>query len=171
MERLSDFDYELPAELIAQEPLAERDASRMLVVDRRLRQWRDTTFREFPNYFNENDLLVINNTRVFPARLRGNRLDSHGAVELLLVRELEPNVWEALARPGRRLQPGARIAFGDCQLSGEVLEVKADGNRVIRFETEKDLTTVIDEIGEPPLPPYIKRTTSDLKIDKERYQT
>jgi S-adenosylmethionine:tRNA ribosyltransferase-isomerase len=171
MQRLSDFDYELPAELIAQEPLATRDASRMLLIDRANQVWRDTTFVEFPNYLKSNDVLVINNTRVFPARLLGHRLPSGGSVELLLVRELQPNTWEALARPGRRLPAGARIAFGDRDLVGNVIEARSDGVRVVRFESDQNLNSVIDQIGEPPLPPYIKRPDTNLQADRERYQT
>ena len=107
--RITDFDYELPDALIAQHPLEKRDASRMLVVNRTARNWHDTQFAEFPSYLNAGDVVVVNNTRVFPARLIGTREPSGGRVELFLVREFEPQVWEALARPARRLQKGARV--------------------------------------------------------------
>jgi S-adenosylmethionine:tRNA ribosyltransferase-isomerase len=169
--QLSDFDYELPTELIAQEPLAERDSSRMLVIDRARQTLEDKAFVEFPNFLNSNDTLVINNTRVFPARLRGYRAGSGGAVELLLVREVETNVWEALTRPARRLQKAAQLVFSEPGLKAEVIAVKPDGIRVIRFETTRSLNSVIDAIGEPPLPPYIKRDSEGDFRDQERYQT
>jgi S-adenosylmethionine:tRNA ribosyltransferase-isomerase len=173
--RVSDFDYDLPAELIAQHPLSERDASRMLIVDRANQSWRDSTFTSLPDCLGANDVLVLNNTRVFPARLLGERSPSGGAVELLLLREIdpniEPNVWSALARPARRLRAGKQITFGEGKLRAEVIESLADGVRVIRFESEKPLNDVIDEIGQAPLPPYIKRETEASSSDGERYQT
>ncbi len=169
--RVSDFDYDLPAELIAQHPLAERDASRMLVVDRPTRTWRDSNFTSLLDHVRANDVLVLNNTRVFPARLIGERSPSGGAVELLLLREIESNVWSALARPARRLRTGEQIRFGKTQLKAEVIESLADGVRVIRFESEKPLNALIDEIGRTPLPPYIRREGEQSGADGERYQT
>ena len=169
--RVSDFDYDLPAELIAQYPLSERDASRMLIVDRGTQTWRDSTFASLPDCLSANDLLVLNNTRVFPARLLGERSPSGGGVELLLLREIEPNVWSALARPARRLRAGTQITFGEGKLRAEVIESLDDGVRVIRFESETPLNALIDEIGQTPLPPYIKRETEASSTDGERYQT
>ena len=125
---ISAFDYELPPELIAQQPLAERAASRMLVVDRAHQTWTDSQFALLPEYLRASDALVLNNTRVFPARLEGRRVPSGGAVELLLIREIEPNVWEALARPARRLRKGARIVFGESRLQAEVVELAGQRN-------------------------------------------
>jgi S-adenosylmethionine:tRNA ribosyltransferase-isomerase len=168
---LSDFDYELPEELIAQHPLAERDAARMLVIDREKQSWHDSRFAEIPSYVREGDLLVINNTRVFPARLVGRREPSGGRVELFLVRELEPMVWETLARPARRLQQGARVSFGDGRLRAEVIELLDEGRRTVRFQCDTSLTDAIEKFGETPLPPYIKRDAESLDEDRERYQT
>ncbi len=169
--QISDFDYELPPALIAQQPLAERAASRMLIVDRVSRTWSDSQFNLLPEYLNANDALVLNNTRVFPARLAGERSPSGGAAELLLIREIGPNVWEALARPARRLRKGSRIIFGGFRLRAEVLELLDNGMRVVRFESSEALDRVIDDLGETPLPPYIKRGGVGNANDKERYQT
>lgn len=167
---ISDFDYELPEELIAQQPLAERAASRMLVVDRANQTWSDSQFALLPEYLKAGDALVLNNTRVFPARLQGRRLPSGGAVELLLIRAVESNVWEALTRPARRLRKGARVVFGDSRLQAEVVESLDHGIRLIKFECEQSLDRIIDDLGETPLPPYIKRPTV-ADDDRERYQT
>jgi S-adenosylmethionine:tRNA ribosyltransferase-isomerase len=178
---ISDFDYELPEELIAQRPLGRRDASRMLVLDRAESRWRDGSFSEFPSELREGDCVVVNNTRVFPARLEGRREPTGGRVELLLVRrreDLEGETWEALARPARRLDAGARVAFGDGRLSAEVLSATEDGvRRVVRFQTSEeggDFAALLEEFGRVPLPPYIKRESEDLASrdeDRERYQT
>src|ERR1051326_8042119 len=120
--RLSEFDYELPAELIAQEPLAERDASRMLVLDRAAQTWTDSSFKNFVGFVREDDVVVVNNSRVIPARLKGRREETGGQVEIFLVRELKPQVWEALVRPGGRLKKDSRIVFGDGQLSAEIVD-------------------------------------------------
>jgi S-adenosylmethionine:tRNA ribosyltransferase-isomerase len=168
--RISDFDYKLPEELIAQQPLTERDASRMLVLDRATQTWRDSEFRLLPDLLCDGDVLVINNTRVFPARLHGKRKSSGGIVELLLLREVKPNVWEALTRPARRLQAGAQIDFADAAMSGEVVEELPNGIRLIKFEANEPLESVFDRIGETPLPPYIKRTSLKSE-DRGRYQT
>src|SRR6185436_17689552 len=116
------------------------------------------------------DVLVLNNTRVFPARLMGERMPTGGSVELLLLREIEPNVWEALARPARRLKPGAKISLGP-RLLAEVIDEADHGRRVVRFETDDPLDEVINEIGQTPLPPYIKRDSGEFREDRERYQT
>jgi len=167
---ISAFDFHLPDNLIAQKPLAERDASRMLIVERARQKWRDGNFKELPRELAAGDVLVINNTRVFPARLRGRRVPFGGWVELLLAREVERNTWEALARPARRLRIGDTIQFSDGGLTARVRETLDNGIRVVEFETEENLDDVIDRIGEPPLPPYINRA-SRSDDDQIRYQT
>jgi S-adenosylmethionine:tRNA ribosyltransferase-isomerase len=175
---ISDFDYELPEELIAQRPLDRRDASRMLVLSRAAGSWRDSSFSEFPTELREGDAVVVNNTRVFPARLVGRREPTGGRVELLLVRRREDlggETWETLARPARRLDAGARATFGDGRLSAEVLSATDDGaRRVVRFRCDDDFAALLEEFGRMPLPPYIKRGAGDLAArdeDRERYQT
>ncbi|MEK6335238.1 MAG: tRNA preQ1(34) S-adenosylmethionine ribosyltransferase-isomerase QueA [Acidobacteriota bacterium] len=169
--RISDFDYELPEELIAQEPPERRDAARMLLVDRDSQTWHDSDFTSLPDYLRADDVLVLNNTRVFPARLRGERVPSGGAVELLLLREIEPNLWETLAKPARRLQIGARIVFGDGTSGADVMGTGDGGTRLIRFEVKDDFDRLVDQLGETPLPPYIKREQGSTDSDRERYQT
>ena len=169
--QISQFDYDLPQELVAQEPLPERDASRMLVIDRAKRIWTDSEFKRFPEYIRENDVVVINNTRVFPARIIGQRDPSGGRVEVLLVRELEPFLWEGLVRPGRRLKQGARIQFGNSRFRAEILDEPGEGVRRIRFDCDGLWETVLDELGETPLPPYINRPSGSSTADRERYQT
>jgi S-adenosylmethionine:tRNA ribosyltransferase-isomerase len=169
--QLSDFDYQLPEELIAQEPLRERDDSRMLVVDRHTQSWTDSAFRSFPDYLTSNDVLVVNNTRVFPARMIGKREPTGGRVEVLLVRKLAASVWEALVKPGHRLKSGARICFGK-SLRAEVLNDSLEhGFRHLKFDGDAELDALIDQMGEPPLPPYIKRPTGSSEEDRDRYQT
>jgi S-adenosylmethionine:tRNA ribosyltransferase-isomerase len=168
---LSDFDFELPEELIAQHPLAERDGARMLVLDREKQAWHDSRFAEVPSYVRAGDVVVINNTRVFPARLVGRREPTGGRVELFLVRELEPMVWETLARPARRLQQDASVSFGDGRLRARVVEILDDGRRAVRFECEASLEDALDALGQTPLPPYIKRDGESFDEDRERYQT
>ncbi|HEV7373289.1 MAG TPA: tRNA preQ1(34) S-adenosylmethionine ribosyltransferase-isomerase QueA [Pyrinomonadaceae bacterium] len=168
---LADFDYELPEDLIAQHPLGERDAGRMLVLDRAERAWRDSRFAELPSYVREGDVVVLNNTRVFPARLVGRREPSGGRVELFLVRERAPLVWETLARPARRLQQDARVSFGNGRLRAQVVELLEDGRRLVRFECDDSFEDAIEELGQTPLPPYIKRVGESLDEDRERYQT
>jgi S-adenosylmethionine:tRNA ribosyltransferase-isomerase len=169
--QISDFDYDLPEDLIAQHPLAERDASRMLIVDRATQTWRDSSFATLPHNLTHKDLLVLNNTRVFPARLRGRRWPSGGSIELLLLREVEANMWEALTRPGRRLRTGSEIEFEEANLRAKVIASHDDGLRTIKFKSSEPLANVIDKIGEPPLPPYIKRQSGESKGDRDRYQT
>ncbi|HTH51057.1 MAG TPA: tRNA preQ1(34) S-adenosylmethionine ribosyltransferase-isomerase QueA [Pyrinomonadaceae bacterium] len=165
---ISEFDYELPDELIAQEPLAERSASRMLVVDRARGEFSDHVFTEFPTFLRPDDLLVVNNTRVFPARLIGQS-QTGAKVELFLIEERSPQVWETLAKPARRLPVGKHVFFGE-RLAAEVTEKKEDGRVIVRFEAHGDLNDLIDQLGQTPLPPYIKRTR-DADGDRERYQT
>ncbi|HST21849.1 MAG TPA: tRNA preQ1(34) S-adenosylmethionine ribosyltransferase-isomerase QueA [Blastocatellia bacterium] len=175
---VSDFDYELPEALIAQEPAARRERSRLLVVDRAERTFTDSIFERLPDYLRSGDVLVLNNTRVFPARLIGRRLRETprgeiilgGHAEVFLVTQLEPMVWEALVRPGKSLLPGARVEFARGKLACEVLHWREFGRRIIRFETDGDFDEIIDRIGRTPLPPYIKRDEED-RLDAERYQT
>jgi S-adenosylmethionine:tRNA ribosyltransferase-isomerase len=175
---ISDFDFNLPEKLIAQEPAAERDTSRLLVVNRASGTFTDSVFNQLPNFLQPADLLVLNNTRVFPARLIGNRLRRVGngnkqlgaKVEIFLVRQIEPLVWEALVRPGKALHEGALAEFAGGKLTAEVIEWRDNGRRLIRFHGEGDFTAIIDEIGRTPLPPYIKRNQEE-RLDKARYQT
>ncbi|HEY9403219.1 MAG TPA: tRNA preQ1(34) S-adenosylmethionine ribosyltransferase-isomerase QueA [Pyrinomonadaceae bacterium] len=178
---ISDFDYELPEELIAQAPLAERDASRMLVLDRARAEWRDGSFAELPSELREGDQLVVNNTRVFPARLVGRREPSGGQVELFLVEERGACVWDALARPARRLARGQALSFGDGRLRAEIIDAGEDGRRTVRFDCAGDFDALLEEFGRVPLPPYIKRAHEAEQAqatnarraaqDRERYQT
>jgi S-adenosylmethionine:tRNA ribosyltransferase-isomerase len=168
---ISEFDYQLPAELIAQQPLEQRDASRMLLLNRDTQTWIDSQFALLPDYLRARDVLVLNNTRVFPARLIGDRDPSGGRVEVLLVRELEPLVWEALVRPGHRLKQGAGLRFGNSKLRAEMLDEPGDRLRLIRLESAERLETVLEELGQTPLPPYIKRAAGTSAADRERYQT
>src|SRR6185295_7471275 len=169
--KITDFDYELPGELIAQAPLEERDASRMLVLKRRNREWVDSSFKEFPHYLRPNDVVVINNSRVIPARLIGQREGSGGQVEIFLVREIEAQVWEALVRPGARLKKGSRTIFGEGKLIAEVLDEPGTELRHVRFHCEGSFDDTLAEIGSTPLPPYIKRPAGVSNTDRERYQT
>lgn len=168
---ISEFDYELPEELIAQQPLARRDASRMLVLDRKKQTWSDSNFQHFPEHLRSNDVVVVNNSRVIPARLSGHRAETGGAVEIFLVREIEPRIWDALVRPGGRLRQGARVVFGEGKLIGELLDGPGHELRRVRFECDGEFEDVLTELGSTPLPPYIKRPTGDSPSDRERYQT
>jgi len=168
---LSDFAYQLPEELIAQEPLVERDASRMLVLDRQAQSWQDKSFRHFTDHLNPDDVVVVNNCRVIPARLLGRRQESGGRVEVFLVREIEPLVWEALVRPGSRLRLGSRVIFGSGQLKAELLEEPGNELRRVRFEVQGSFDDALSEVGSTPLPPYIKRPAGVSLADDERYQT
>jgi S-adenosylmethionine:tRNA ribosyltransferase-isomerase len=166
------FDFSLPHDLIAQEPAAERTAARLMVVRRDSRTIEHSTIGALPDFLRSGDLLVVNDTRVFPARLIGRRVPSGGAVECLLIRPLGGDEWEALMHPGQKLAPGARVAFdGDHPISGEVLAQRFFGRRVVRLQTDdgSPLEAAIDAIGHMPLPPYIKRV--DRLADRERYQT
>ena len=166
---ISDFDYTLPEQLIAQQPADKRERSRMLVVDRATGSVSDKHFLDLPDLLRKDDVLVLNNTKVFPARLYG-KSDTGANVETFLVKEIIENVWEALARPGKRLKVGKKIIFSD-QLSAIVIEKNEDGKVIIKFDTEGDLNTIIDELGQTPLPPYIKRNNGVIDTDRERYQT
>lgn len=162
----SDFDFYLPEELIAQTPLEKRDSSRLLVLDKATGAIEHHHFYELPDYLNENDCLVLNNSRVLPARLIGKRA-SGGAVELVLLRDLGDGRWECLSRPGRKTKPGTRLEFGGDELQAEVEAVVEGGNRIVRFEYEGIFLEVLERLGKMPLPPYIKEELND----PERYQT
>lgn len=166
---ITDFDFDLPDNLIAQEPLKSRETSRMLFVDRRTNTWRDQTFADFPGCLEETDVLVLNNTKVFPARLLG-KSETGANIELFLVKETEKGIWETLARPARRLKTGKKVFFGD-DLRAEVLEKTVEGRVIVRFEAAGDFDETLDKIGKTPLPPYIKRDDSTADEDRERYQT
>jgi S-adenosylmethionine:tRNA ribosyltransferase-isomerase len=168
---LSEFDYELPDQLIAQHPLERRDASRMLVVNRATQTWTGSDFASFPELVRAGDVIIINNTRVFPARLLGQRDPSGGRVEVLLLREIEMSVWEALVRPAHRLNEGAQVRFGESSLRAEVVGCSSSGVRQLKFTGDKPLDVLIEEVGQTPLPPYIKRSGGSSETDKERYQT
>ena len=149
--KITDFDYALPSELIAQAPLEERDASRMLVLDRCRQEWVDSSFKEFPHYLRPNDAVVINNSRVIPARLIGQREGSGGQVEIFLVREIETQVWEALVRPGARLKKGSRAVFGEGKLIAEILDDPGAELRHVRFHCEGSFDDTLAGIGSTPL--------------------
>ena len=166
---ISDFDYQLPDDLIAQEPLLKREDSRMLIVDRGNQTHSDRNFSDFPACLKRNDVLVLNNTKVFPARLLGTS-ETGAKIELFLVKEKENQVWETLARPARRLKIGKKVFFGK-KLTAEVLEKTEDGRCVVRFDADGNFEEVLDEVGQTPLPPYIKREEGTLDKDRERYQT
>lgn len=165
---LADFDYELPEELIAQYPAFERDAARLMVLDRKAGRIDHTVFRSFPDLLRPGDCLVVNETRVFPARLNGYRPGTGGSVELLLVR-CDGECWEVLARPGRRLRKGAEVAFPDVDLVAQVTEVLPSGRRMVRFKGGSSLAEVLESRGRIPLPPYIRR--DEEPSDRERYQS
>ena len=163
----SDFYFELPEELIAQDPLADRSGSRMLMLDKTDGRIEHHIFKEIVDYLRPGDCLVLNNTKVLPARLSGRRENTGGAIEVLLLKRKGDDVWETLVKPGRKAKPGTRILFGDGCLQAEVLDVVEEGNRLIRFSYEGIFEEVLDRLGEMPLPPYI---THKLQ-DKNRYQT
>ena len=164
--RTKDFWYELPEELIAQTPLEKRDTSRLLVMDRKTGQVKHQHFYDIIDHLNPGDCLVMNDSRVLPARLLGHR-PTGGAVELLLLRDLGDKKWECLAKPGRKLQAGQKVVFGNGELTATVVEVQDDGNRVVEFHYEGIFLEVLEQLGKMPLPPYIK---AELQ-DQERYQT
>ena len=165
--KTSDFYYDLPEELIAQDPLEDRTASRLLVLNRETGAVEHKIFSDVIDYLNEGDCLVINNTRVIPARLIGEKEGTGGKVEVLLLKRRANDVWETLVKPGKKLKPGAKITFGDGRLRAEVLEVVEEGNRLVKFYYEGIFEEILDSLGEMPLPPYI---THKLE-DKEMYQT
>ena len=162
-----DFYYDLPQELIAQDPLEDRSSSRLLVLDKKTGETQHHTFREIVNYLNPGDCLVINDTKVIPARLIGAKEETGAKIEVLLLKRKQNDVWETLVKPGRKAKPGTRISFGDGLLKGEVIDVVDEGNRLIRFEYDGIFEEILDRLGQMPLPPYI---THQLK-DKDRYNT
>jgi len=168
---ISDFNYDLPEELIAQHPLAERDASRMLVLNRQTNSWRDGYFKEFVDELLPNDLVVVNNSRVIPARLIGHRKLTGGRVEIFLVRELVNRVWLCLVRPGARLRAGERVMFGNGELEAELLDDPGQELREVRFVSDTPFEEALSAVGSTPLPPYIKRPEGVSLADDERYQT
>ncbi len=163
----SDFYFELPKELIAQDPLEDRSASRLLVLDKKSGEVSHHVFRDVLDFLKPGDCLVLNNTKVIPARLLGEREGTGAHVEVLLLKRRYADVWETLVKPGRKCRPGTRLSFGDGLLRAEVLETVEEGNRLLRFEYEGIFEEVLDRLGEMPLPPYI---THKLQ-DKNRYQT
>lgn len=164
---VKDFDYELPQELIAQDPLEDRSSSRLMHVDRKTGEVSHHVFRDVLRFLKPGDCLVMNNTKVIPARLYGTREDTGASIELLLLKRMENDTWETLVKPGKKCRLGARFVFGEGLLRGEIIEVKEDGNRLIHFEYEGIFEEILDKLGQMPLPPYI---THELK-DKNRYQT
>lgn len=167
MMKTSDFNFDLPQELIAQTPLERRDASRLLTLDKRTGEIAHRHFFDLPSFLRPGDCLVLNDSRVLPARLIGRREPGGGAVEIVLLIDRGEKVWECLVRPGRKVKPGVRLSFGSGELKAEVLEVKEGGNRLIRFEYEGIFLELLERLGKMPLPPYIKAELQDA----ERYQT
>ncbi|WP_160671347.1 tRNA preQ1(34) S-adenosylmethionine ribosyltransferase-isomerase QueA [Clostridium sp. C8-1-8] len=165
--KASDFYFDLPEELIAQVPLEERDSSRLMVLDKHSGEIEHKIFHDVLDYFNEGDTLILNNTRVLPARLIGEKEGSKGKIEFLLLKRLDNDRWECLAKPGKRAKVGTKFSFGDGKLKAEVKEIGEEGNRIIDFTYEGIFEQVLDELGQMPLPPYIHEKLDD----KERYQT
>lgn len=165
--RTADFYYDLPEELIAQDPLLDRSSSRLMHLNKRTGEICHTDFKHIIDYLNPEDCLVINDTRVIPARLYGSKVGTDAGIEILLLKRRENNVWETLVKPGKKAKPGTKISFGDGLLIGEVLDIVEEGNRLIQFQYEGIFEEILDKLGEMPLPPYI---THKLQ-DKERYQT
>ena len=162
-----DFYFDLPQELIAQTPIERRDASRLLVLDKTTGAWEHRHFFDLPRYLHPGDCLILNDSRVLPARLLGQRLPGGGACEVLLLIDRGDKTWECLVRPGKKMRKGARVSFGDGQLTGEITEELPDGNRLVRFDFDGIFLEVLDRLGKMPLPPYIKEELQD----RERYQT
>ena len=165
--KVEDYDYYLPEELIAQDPLLKRDESRLMVLDKKSGDVNHRHFYDIKEYLRPGDCLVINNTKVIPARLYGEKADTHGAVEVLLLKRHEGDIWETLVRPGKKCRVGAKLSFGDGRLTAEVVDVVEEGNRMMKFSYDGIFEEVLDSLGEMPLPPYI---THKLE-DKNRYQT
>jgi S-adenosylmethionine:tRNA ribosyltransferase-isomerase len=164
---LKEFDYYLPEELIAQHPIEKRDMSRLMVLDKKTGQIEHRIFMDIADYFNEGDCLVLNNTRVIPARLLGEKEGSGGKIEFVLLKRVRGDEWEVILKPGRKAKPGARFVFGNGELKAEILEVLEEGNRLVRFIYDGVFEEILDKVGIMPLPPYI---TEKLE-NPERYQT
>ena len=165
--RTSDFFYDLPQELIAQTPLLKRDDSRLLVMDKVTGDYFDKKFTDIIDFLNKDDVLVLNNTKVIPARIFGKRQDKNENIEVLLLKNIEKDKWECLAKPGKKLKVGTEIIFGDGILKGKVIDILEDGERIIEFKYEGIFNEILDELGTMPLPPYITEKLND----KDRYQT
>ena len=165
--KLRDYYYDLPEELIAQEPLKERQMSRLMVVDRVAGHIEHKVFKDIIQYLREGDCLVLNDTRVIPARLLGEKEGSGGKIEFVLLKRVDGDIWEVILKPGRRAKPGARFVFGNGRLRAEIVDVVEEGNRLVRFEYEGVFEQVLDSAGVVPLPPYITKKLEDA----ERYQT
>lgn len=165
--KTSDFYYDLPEELIAQDPLEDRSSSRLLVLDKETGEREHHVFKEIINYLHPGDCLVINDTKVIPARLIGERPETGGKIEVLLLKRKENDVWETLVKPGRKMKIGAKVTFGNGLLTGEVIDIVEEGNRLIKFHYEGIFEEVLDQLGQMPLPPYI---THQLQ-DRNRYNT
>ncbi len=165
--KVSDFDFDLPEELIAQHPLEKRDASRLMVLDKNTGSIEHRSFHDVAEYLNEGDTLVLNNTRVMPARLIGEKEETGGKIEFLLLKRVEGDKWECLAKPGKRAKIGQTFVFGEGKLKCKVVDIIEEGNRIIEFSYDGIFEQVLDELGEMPLPPYI----TEKLDDKERYQT
>lgn len=163
----SDFFYELPQELIAQDPLEDRSSSRLMILDKATGEYSHHVFSEIIDYLNPGDCLVINNTKVIPARLYGKKKDTDALIELLLLKRMEDNIWETLVKPGKKARVGTIIIFGEGKLVGEIIDVKDDGNRLIKFTFDGIFEEILDELGTMPLPPYITHKLND----QTRYQT
>ena len=164
---VTDFNFELPPELIAQDPLEDRSASRLLVLDKKTGEMEHRHFRDILHYLKKGDCLVINDTKVIPARLMGHKVGTDAGIEVLLLKRKSDNVWETLVKPGKKMKVGAEVSFGDGLLKGKVIDVVDEGNRLIQFEYDGIFEEILDKLGQMPLPPYI---THQLK-DKNRYQT
>ncbi|MGL6202477.1 MAG: tRNA preQ1(34) S-adenosylmethionine ribosyltransferase-isomerase QueA [Lachnospiraceae bacterium] len=165
--KTEDFNFELPQELIAQDPLADRSGSRLLVLDKQTGNMEHRIFKDIINYIEPGDCLVINDTKVIPARLIGAKADTGAKIEVLLLKRKENDIWETLVKPGKKARPGTRILFGEGLLTGEVLEVVEEGNRLIQFTYQGIFEEILDQLGQMPLPPYITHQLEDQK----RYQT
>lgn len=161
------FDYDLPEELIAQDPLEDRSSSRLMVLDKKTGDIEHKIFRDVVDYLQPGDCLVLNNTKVIPARLFGVKEGTEAKIEILLLKRKENDIWETLVKPGKKCKPGVKISFGEGLLTGEVLEVVEDGNRLIQFHYDGIFEEILDQLGQMPLPPYITHTLKD----KNRYQT
>lgn len=165
--KTADFYYDLPKELIAQDPLTDRSSSKLMVVNKTSNEIVSRSFTDIKSYLKKGDCLVLNDTKVIPARLLGQKVDTGASVEIFLLKRLSDNVWETLVRPGKKLRTGARVTFGDGRLQCEIIKVCDDGNRHVKFEYDGIFEEILDELGQMPLPPYI---THEL-VDRDRYQT
>ncbi len=165
--KLSDFNYDLPKEYIAQSPLDKRDESKLMVIDKTNGNIEHKKFYDVINYMDEGDVLVLNNTKVIPARLIGNIINKNSSVEVFLVRRIDEKKWECLVKPGKKLKVGVEVVFGNGELSCKIVDIIEDGNRVVEFKYEGIFEEILDKLGEMPLPPYIKEKLTD----KNKYQT